>query len=121
MNNDRFKFRVWDNNEKCWVDCVSIHKSGCISFGSDWIDIPEHIIIEQCTGLKDKNGNLIYESDLIKTKDNVGIEHILQCYWDADYLAFNFKVINENDFVIGSETDFSAGEVIGNIHSTKKD
>lgn len=58
--NDRFKFRVWDKYTHetpaeymqflcfngCLVDCDGCHYS------------PDDYIIEQCTGLKDKNGRV---------------------------------------------------------------
>jgi len=73
---DRFKFRVWDikrnsydsyynykigtngrlNHYPCWTE-----KDGRIVDGN----IEDNFIVEQCTGLKDKNGKLIYEGDIV--------------------------------------------------------
>lgn len=60
-NNDRFRFRVWNKKRKQWysylcLDCLSGHIPGLNE---------DNDIVEQCTGLKDKNGKLIYEGDII--------------------------------------------------------
>ena len=66
--NDRFKFRVWDKKEKRFIDHPQINPLfGCVC-GYENSTYP--LQIEQCTGLSDKNGNLIYENDLIITPNN---------------------------------------------------
>ena len=66
MNSDKFKFRVWSNNCKCYIDNVPdiISETG---------DMPTHeivepgndCILEQCSGLKDCSGKLIFEGDIV--------------------------------------------------------
>ena len=60
--NDRFKFRVWDIEFKKYYPASDF----CVE---DLQDSGDEIIIEQCTGIRDKNGRLIYEGDKIRFED----------------------------------------------------
>lgn len=82
--NDRFKYRAWycdkddendsDNNKMFYnaqdtYDCLGGNPPlGASSFG-DIID-DECWVVEQCTGIKDKNGKLIYEGDIVDLDDS---------------------------------------------------
>ena len=135
---DRFKFRAWDRERKlliyswsestteqrkiyedvygkdetynCWQCC----QLDCLD------DYGENFIIEQCTGLKDKNGKLIYENDLIKCPN--GIYRIAVDdfgLWTAIYENNPLKdVVEWSDIVknYAFNQENVELEVLGNIH-----
>ena len=96
-----------------------VGKYTIFQFESERADYVEYEIdpdtICQCTGLKDKNGNLIWENDLVMTVYD-GIEHTYVVKWDDSELGFkatNGKKNYGNYFqYLGCCDEI---EVIGNI------
>lgn len=62
MNNDRFKFRIWDNKTKQYLNTADLYidSNGIIHahkfVWGEYKNANENLIVEQCTGLKDASG-----------------------------------------------------------------
>ena len=110
--NDRFKFRVWDKRLNRYLGkddpTQMITDDGYLAYLDD--DGMKHYIIEQCTGLKDKNGNLIYEGDIVREISKKEPE------WEEYIIAVEWK---DCGFNLYSSEDFDF-DIIGNIHENKE-
>lgn len=130
--NDRFKFRVWDKIHKKYIYCdfvgfCSVDKSGkglkkiifrpsgidqLLNDGKIFYANEEDVVIEQCTGLRDKNGKLLYEGDIIRHHYDYG-----KVEWNYHHACF-MLVFNDGDNREFGEIDMDSKlfEVIGSVH-----
>lgn len=124
--NDRFKFRVWSiaNRKYCHFATMDLSADDLLRVirpleQSEYIDDYENrYIIQQCTGLKDKNGTLIYEGDIVKDWNN----KIYKIVWLDDAACFLVENIETNSKmgIYALICDENNLEVIGNIYENKE-
>ncbi len=59
-------------------------------------EVDEHTIC-QCTGLEDKNGNLIWENDIVKDKHG----NFYKAFWQNNHYQFSWICVKSDVFSIG--------------------
>ena len=130
--NDRFKFRIYDLEQKHYLRVIQDETTGAEGFAAFYgkynnickpmsfflcHDI-DRWVIEQCTGLKDKNGNLIYEGYIVKCDRDFDPDGRVNLTKEVIFTDGSFTLANldpkNRDFCYINR--FHNIEIIGNIH-----
>lgn len=120
--NDRYLFKAKRIDTGEWVQgyLYGIWEKRYILWGMT-NDVPNMIEVDptticQCTGLKDKNGKLIWENDIVKNEKG----NFYKAFWQNNYYQFSWICVKADVLPIGEKWNLWSIksfeiEVIGNI------
>jgi len=124
------KFRAWDSLEKRMRKVVSLHWQGDklvsarLEGENEPIPIEGRLVIEQGTGLKDKNGTEIHEGDVCSFSGKNG-KYMGVVERSDDLASFGLRMVKNNFLYTFSEFNIMMVslddlEVAGNIHKNSE-
>lgn len=120
MNMDRFKFRVWDNLQKEYFG----FNGKTYTYDLTHYLYNERTTVEQCTGLKDKNGRLIFEGDIVQDIEYSRPTPLkYKLFWSEKAAGIRMKCISHPELkkYSNSTAEYKQNhlEIIGNIHESE--
>lgn len=135
------KFRVWIKDEERYYDesdeeSYTIVPNGNVTYTSeayeedgvfytDTTNATNNVVVEQYTGLKDKNGKEIYEGDVVEQfvcgvknfkGKKCGRRTVWQVRWNEEECCFELHYLSGSLFGDSMMALGEEYEVIGNIH-----
>lgn len=114
-------YLVYDNRDKMYRIITEINYSTGTCLTTDNAPRVDKSTICQCTGLKDKNGKLIWENDIVRDKHG----NFYKAFWQNNYYQFSWICVKSEIFQVGIKWDLYVMrsfeiEVVGNIFDNKE-
>lgn len=119
--NDRYLFRGKRKDGQGWIEGDLVHTrtttQGVVTeiYTLDMSYEVDPETVGQCTGLKDKNGKLIYEGDIVKGLFNFGLEIMSVCTFKDGAFGLTAKQCGAYHFSAFTSLWEVQYELIGNI------
>lgn len=122
---NRFRFRIWNEEEKKW-------SKGLLNNGKGWVDVgwfleggsidsrgnaivESKFTVEQCTGIRDTNGRLIYEGDILDGTED-GFDNKLVVRWNKTFGGFTLENTRPRGICLNTLIAATMMKILGNIH-----
>ena len=125
---DRFKFRVWDVQNQKYLYFDLLNKGSLSDFEyfateeapdyNEQIECPDTncwaLIMEQSTGLKDKDSKLIYDRDIVEYSDDYWIVIYNKSRMEWGLMGYDYAIYGRD--IKKYDLDVISCEIIGNVH-----
>lgn len=113
MSNARQKYRVWDGKRKAYThEGYVVTQLGVVGTYDPFVGLIRNIncIVEHCTGLTDKNGELVFDGDVVQED---GINRYI--HWHDSGWFYSVRYASKCHWYLRKE-DVENSEIIGTIH-----